>query len=83
MSKPLVLVTGPVKTRSGYGTHTRDVCRALIELDKYDVLINSVPWGNTQMNALEGDNKHHQEIRSRILNSNEKITGSTVHFVNE
>ena len=34
MSKPLVLVTGPVKTRSGYGNHTRDVCRALIELDK-------------------------------------------------
>ena len=27
MSKPLVLVTPPVKTRSGYGNHTRDVCK--------------------------------------------------------
>ena len=57
MNKPLVLVTGPVSTRSGYGNHARDICRALIELDKYDVLINSVPWGSTPMNALEDDNK--------------------------
>ena len=35
--KQTILVTGPVKTRSGYGNHARDICRALIELDKYDV----------------------------------------------
>ena len=80
MNKPLVLVSGPVSTRSGYGNHARDICRALIELDKYDVLINSVPWGNTPMNALEGDNKHHQEIRSRILNSNELPKQPDLHF---
>jgi len=66
MSKPLVLVSAPVETRSGYGNHSRDICRALIELDKYDVLINSVPWGNTSKNALE-DIKHHQEIKSKLL----------------
>ena len=38
--KPLVLVTAPVKTRSGYGNHSRDICRSLIESDKYDVKIN-------------------------------------------
>ena len=80
MNKPLVLVSGPVSTRSGYGNHARDICRALIKLDKYDVLINSVPWGNTPMNALEGDNKHHQEIRSRILNSNELPKQPDLHF---
>ena len=31
MSKPLVLVTAPVKTRSGYGNHSRDVSKSLIE----------------------------------------------------
>ena len=33
MSKPLCLVTAPVATRSGYGAHSRDICRALIKLD--------------------------------------------------
>ena len=39
MSKPLVLLTAPITTRSGYGNHARDVARALIELDKYDFKI--------------------------------------------
>ena len=67
--KQQILVTGPVKTRSGYGNHARDICRALIELDKYDVVINSVRWGNTPMNALEEGNEHHEAIKSRILQS--------------
>ena len=69
MSKPLVLVTAPVKTRSGYGNHARDICRALIELDKYDVKINSVRWGSTPLNALEDDNEHHQKINAHILDN--------------
>ena len=27
MSKPLVLFTAPVGTRSGYGAHSRDICK--------------------------------------------------------
>ena len=67
MKKPLIVVTAPVQTRSGYGNHSRDICRALIEDDKYDVRIQSVRWGNTPLNALEKDNPHHQEIEKRIL----------------
>src|SRR6056300_156870 len=67
MSKPMILVTAPVATRSGYGNHARDICRALIESDKYDVKIQSVRWGNTPPNALEKDNPHHNEIEKRIL----------------
>src|SRR6056300_264080 len=65
--KQLVLVTAPVQTRSGYGNHARDICRALIESDKYDVKIQSVRWGNTPPNALEKNNPHHNEIANRIL----------------
>ena len=65
--KPLVLVTAPVTTRSGYGNHARDICRALIESDKYDVRIQAVRWGNTPPNALEKDNPIHHEIKARIL----------------
>ena len=80
MSKPLVLVSGPVQTRSGYGNHSRDLCRALIESDKYDVKINAVPWGNTPMNALEDDNKHHQEIKDRILPNMELSKQPDLHL---
>ena len=65
--KPSILVTAPIKTRSGYGNHSRDICRALIESDKYDVHINSVRWGATPMTALEEGNPVHDEISKRIL----------------
>ena len=62
MSKPVCLVTGPVATRSGYGAHARDIARSLIELDKFDVKIWNVRWGNTPMNALND-----MEPRDKIL----------------
>ena len=65
--KPMILVTAPVKTRSGYGNHSRDICRALIESDKYDVRIQAVRWGTTPPNALEKNNPIHQEIEKRIM----------------
>ena len=67
MSKPTILVPAPVSTRSGYGNHSRDICRALIESDKYDIKINPCRWGNTPMNALEEDNPHHQKINERLM----------------
>ena len=83
MSKPLVLVTAPVSTRSGYGNHARDICRALIESDKYDVKIQSVRWGNTPLNAFEEGNPHHEEIQKRILRqpSLEKQPDLHMHIV--
>ena len=65
--KPMILVTAPVTTRSGYGNHARDICRALIESNKYDVRIHAVRWGNTPPNALEKNNSVHHEIKARIL----------------
>ena len=67
MSKPLCLVTAPVATRSGYGAHSRDICRALIKLDKYDVKIWPVRWGNTPMNALVEGDPNDDIIISRLL----------------
>ncbi len=34
MNKPMVVVTAPVATRSGYGSHGRDICRSLISMDR-------------------------------------------------
>ena len=52
MSKPFMFIQAPVATRSGYGSHARDICRALIKMDKFDIKIASLNWGNTPMNAL-------------------------------
>ena len=67
MSKPLVLVTAPVATRSGYGAHARDIVRSLIKLDKYDVKIWNVKWGSTPMNALQKDDPNDTMIIDRLL----------------
>jgi len=51
--KKTVIVMGPVATRSGYGNHTRDIVRSLINSDKYDVKVISLPWGECPMTALD------------------------------
>jgi glycosyltransferase involved in cell wall biosynthesis len=52
MSKPLFFISCPVDTYSGYGARSRDLVRAIIELDKYDVKILPQMWGNTPWNFI-------------------------------
>ena len=37
MNKELVLIIGPLGTRSGYGEHARDLIESLIEYDNFDI----------------------------------------------
>ena len=37
MSKPTFLISCPIDTYSGYGSRSRDIVKAIIELDKYEV----------------------------------------------
>ena len=37
MSKQSLLISAPYPSRSGYGAHSRDICRCLIESDEYDI----------------------------------------------
>ncbi len=67
MSKPLVLVTGPVATRSGYGAHSRDICRSLIDMEKYDIKIFPVRWGTTPQNALNEEDPNDKVIIDRLM----------------
>ena len=78
--KPLMLITGPVATRSGYGSHTRDLVRSLISMDKFDIKINSLRWGNTPMNALDENNPNDLPILQRILKSNELPKQPEIHI---
>lgn len=62
--KPSLVFVAPVGTRSGYGERSRDLLRAIIALDKYEIKVVSTRWGNTPMNALS---ELDQDIISRLV----------------
>ena len=51
--KKLMLICAPVSSRSGYGDHARDLVRAFLKLDKFNVKILDVNWGQTPKNGLD------------------------------
>ena len=55
--KPLFVISCPIDTYSGYGSRSRDLVKAIIELDKYDVKILPQRWGSTPWNFIDD----HQE----------------------
>ena len=78
--KPLVLVTAPVGTRSGYGSHSRDIVRSLIAMDRFDIKIWPVRWGSTPQNALSEDNPTDVPIIKRLLNNPDMRRQPDIHF---
>tara|TARA_Y100000114_G_C11759892_1_gene328955 strand:- start:2528 stop:3871 length:1344 start_codon:yes stop_codon:yes gene_type:complete len=78
--RPLVLVSGPPATRSGYGAHTRDLIWALIGMDKFDIHINSLRWGNTPMNALNEKDPKDKLIIDRLMKSDSLPKQPDIHF---
>jgi len=45
--KPLFIISSPFDTYSGYGARSRDIIKAIIQSDKYDVKLISQRWGQT------------------------------------
>tara|TARA_Y100000004_G_scaffold173892_1_gene212164 strand:- start:2569 stop:3855 length:1287 start_codon:yes stop_codon:yes gene_type:complete len=81
MYRPKVLVTAPVATRSGYGARSRDVVRALLATDKYDVKVFAVPWGATPQNALVYDDPKDKAIFDVIVrDQNEMKDQPDIHI---
>jgi len=37
--KPLLVVSCPIETMSGYGARSRDIVRAILKYDKFDVKV--------------------------------------------
>jgi len=63
--KKLMLICAPVTSRSGYGDHARDIVRSFLKLNKFDIKIWDVNWGETPRDAL--DKKTDEQIIKRIL----------------
>ena len=45
--KNTFVISSPFDTYSGYGARSRDVIKAIIEMDRYNVKLLSQKWGNT------------------------------------
>ena len=75
-----MLITGPVATRSGYGSHARDLVRSLVAMDKFDIRINSLRWGNCPMNALNEQDPNDKIIVDRIMKDGNLDRQPDVHI---
>lgn len=64
--KPKLVFCAPVTTVSGYGAHSRDLLLSLIKMDKFDISVVSINWGDTPMNALDKNNDEHKMILNLI-----------------
>ena len=64
--KPQFVISCPIDTYSGYGTLARDLVRAIVKLDKYDVKILPQRWGNTAWGFID-DHKEWHFLKSYIL----------------
>ena len=66
MSKPVFVISCAIDTYSGYGARSRDIVKAIIELDKYDVKILPQRWGNTPQNFIQ-DNPEWDFLNKHML----------------
>jgi glycosyltransferase involved in cell wall biosynthesis len=65
--KPLFVISSPFDTYSGYGARSRDLIKAIIETDKYDVKLLAQRWGNTPWGFCE-DNPEWKFLLNHSLN---------------
>lgn len=60
------LIMAPFSTESGYGHHSRDIIKCILNMDEYDITLVPMNWGNNPMNALNADNPYHRKMMENI-----------------
>src|SRR6056300_1594135 len=68
--KPLFVISSPFDTYSGYGARARDLIKAIIETDKYEVKLMSQRWGNTPFGFCK-DNPEWNYLLEKTLPGNQ------------
>lgn len=71
MNKPLFVISCPIDCYSGYSARSRDIAKAIIKSEKYDVKIIPQRWGNTPFGFLQYDNPEHKLILDCLLNQHQ------------
>jgi glycosyltransferase involved in cell wall biosynthesis len=69
--KPLVVISCPADTYSGYGARSRDIILPLIKSGNYDVKIMPQRWGSTPWGFLQNENPDHKLIKDCFLQNNQ------------
>jgi hypothetical protein len=67
MNKPLFFISCPIDTYSGYGARSRDLVKAIIATDKYDVKVIPQMWGNTPWGFIN-DNPEWEFLNQHLWN---------------
>jgi hypothetical protein len=70
--KPTLVFQGPIFTRSGYGDHCRDLMKSLRKMDKYDIKIIPLRWGNTPQNQVDGESEFGRWMLERVISQIEQ-----------
>jgi len=65
--KPTLVFQGPIFTRSGYGDHCRDLMKSIRKMDKYDIKIIPLRWGNTPQNQVDGSSEFGRWMLERVI----------------
>jgi glycosyltransferase involved in cell wall biosynthesis len=65
--KQLIVISCPIDTYSGYGARSRDIVKALLKANKYDIKIIPQRWGSTPFGFLQADNSEHKQILDCFL----------------
>lgn len=65
MNKPVFVISSPFDTYSGYGARARDIIKAVISLDKYDVKLIPQRWGNCAWNFCS-DNPEWEYLKQYV-----------------
>jgi glycosyltransferase involved in cell wall biosynthesis len=67
MNKQTLVFQGPVFTRSGYGDHCRDLLKSLRKMDKYNIKIIPMRWGNTPQNQVDGESDFGRWMLEKVI----------------
>lgn len=68
MNKPVFVISCPIDTYSGYGARSRDIVKAIIEMDKYDVKVLPQRWGATPFGFIQA-HPEWEFLTKHILNT--------------
>ena len=68
--KQYLVICAPVTSRSGYGSHCRDLFHSFYDLNKFEIKVIDVRWGDCPRDALNKNNENDRKIINSILKSN-------------
>jgi hypothetical protein len=72
--KNTFIISCPIDTYSGYGARSRDLVKAIIETDKYNVKVLPQRWGNTPFGFIEDNFEQWGFLKSHLLPQNQPLT---------